>query len=33
VLMLIVAFAGSFGIFALFVDLLKVTLPIGRLGI
>lgn len=33
VLMLLVAAAGSFGIFALFVDLLKVTLPIGRLGI
>ena len=33
VLMLIVAGAGSFGIFALFVDLLKVTLPIGSLGI
>lgn len=33
VLMLVIASAGSFGIFALFVDLLKVTLPIGKLGI
>lgn len=32
-LILIVAFAGSFGIFALFVDLLKAPLPIGKLGI
>lgn len=32
-LMLLVAIAGSFGVFMIFVDLLKVPLPIGMLGV